>query len=324
MKSIAIWYKPKAESNIAKSISLHFNLWKLPTKKQTEFNRFLDVGFFIEQASQIEEIQIFIPHNISSRITDLGKIIAEDTKLLSAVFNDNLSIKAETGSNFYEVTGQEIGTFHIYALGDCNITKNTLDDNKGCIIKLQKLNTDIKERIYLRIRILDECIKKFSLIEELSNAFIQNAFSKIETIDFRLNEIREIDSKVLEEYINTTCFFNISKAHFFYMCSSKEETIFANRTLTNCRHLEKNRWQNYIRPQSITNKDVILAHHWKYKPTNDEHLNGFSLLIKSKFESRSWKNIGKYFCGLLAIAILTTVIIKALSIFFCWILNLIK
>ena len=179
-----------------------------------------------------------------------------------------------------------------------------IDNGTGTIIILKNLNTGKRNKVYIRIRIKDKSISELFHEEELSNAFIQNAFSKSETIDFRLNEVREIDPKVLEEYIDTNCFFKIKKAHFFYMCSSKEENVFSNKELNNCRHLEKEPWSSYINPLNIDSNSIVLAYHWKFAPKGEDILSGFGLLIKSKFESISWKPLLKYLSWLIVITIL--------------------
>lgn len=300
MKSIALWYKNITGKTTKQEISLHFNLWKLPVSKN-KYSRFLDIGMALETASEIEEIYLYFPCKINKDIKDLGKDISEDKKLLSAIFNEDLSIKTESTSNYSEVSGNNKASFFIYTLGACNISSKNVNDEKGTIVCLKNFKTDGRDKVYIRIRIKDNTITDFFHQEELSNAFIQNAFSKVETIDFRLNEIREIEPKVLEEYIDTNNFFKIKKAHFFYMCSSKEENIFSNKELNNCRHLESERWNKYI---NINYKDsIILAYHWKFTPKNDESLKDFSLLIKSKFESISWKPFLKYLVWLIILTV---------------------
>lgn len=311
MKSIALWYKSFDGKTTEQRISLHFNLWKLPNSKN-RFERFLDVGIQLENAVDIEEVRMYFPCKIENKVEDLGKVISEDKKLLSAIFNEDLSITTEPNSSYVEVSGKNVESFNIYTLGKCNISSKKIDNEDGTIIILKNLNTGTRNKVYIRIRIKDKSISELFHEEELSNAFIQNAFSKSETIDFRLNEVREIDPKVLEEYIDTNCFFKIKKAHFFYMCSSKEENIFSNKELNNCRHLEKERWSNYINPLNIDSNSIILAYHWKFAPKDDKDiLTGFGLLIKSKFESISWKPLLKYLSWL----ILITVILNLFSNF---------
>ncbi|MBP1640175.1 MAG: hypothetical protein H6Q17_1758 [Bacteroidetes bacterium] len=311
MKSIAIWYKTQEGKTTKQQISLHFNLWKLP-KSKNKFERFFDIGMQLEKASEIEEIKVYFPCKIVNKVEDLGKIISEDNKLLSAIFNEDLSTKTESNSNYIDVSWENVDKFSIYTLGQCNISSKKIDNDDGTIIVLKNFNTGQRDKIYIRIRIKDKAIAQFFHEEELSNAFIQNAFSKSETIDFRMNEIREIDPKILEEHIDTSCFFRIKKAHFFYMCSSKEENIFSNKELNNCRHLEKERWNNYINSVDIDSNSIVLAYHWKFVPKSDNDiLTGFGLLIKSKFESISWKPMLKYFMWL----ILITVFLNFLSNF---------
>lgn len=303
MKSIALWYKNFEGKTSEQKISLHFNLWKLP-KSKNKFERFLDIGMQLENAIDIEEIKIYIPCKISTKVEDLGKVISEDKKLLSAIFNEDLFTKTEPNSNYIEVSGKNFESFDIYTLGKCNISSKKFDNEDSTIIILKNLNSGNRKKVYIRIRIKDESISELFHEEELSNAFIQNAFSKAETIDFRLNEIREIDPKILEEYIDTNCFFKIKKAHFFYMCSSKEENIFSNKELNNCRHLEKERWGSYINSNNIDSKSIILAYHWKFEPKKEnEELTGFSLLIKSKFECISWKPLRRYLLWLFLITV---------------------
>lgn len=299
MKSIAIWYKPRAaESECLKEVELHFNLWKLPLNSLS-YTRFIDIGIKLENTSNISQLKIYVPFKINK--SDFSDIVAKfisKPDLVSAIFNENYKTTNST-SKIHRITdANDKFIFNIYETSSSDVTIE--HKFNGTIISINCTKSD--EKTYFRFRINGEYLNSLSDIQKPSNAFIQSAFSKIELIDFRVNEARDLDLSLLE-IIEKERALKIKKAHFFFICSSNEDVLGSHKPYVSCRNLENYRWLEYVGQSKLDPKQIFLAYHWT-QGGKEESKPDFSILIKSKFESNNWKTILVYILGLAILAIL--------------------
>lgn len=144
-----------------------------------------------------------------------------------------------------------------------------------------------KDKSYYRFRVRGDFTQSLSIISRPSNAILESAFSEIEMIDFRVNEVRDLNHDLLER-ISGEVLPKINKQHFFFICSSEEDVIGNHQPFLSCRNLENYRWGEYVDlPNS--DKKTFLAYHWKEKDRDS-----VSTLIKTKYEKNNWKTILKY------------------------------
>jgi len=312
MKNFAIWYEGSEETDL----DVHFNLWKLSKNKriflfkETEFARVLDIGLMISNAENVGTINIFIPsENIKKEeIIDLSDTVFSDSegKLLNAIFNEHLTITAEQHINYKKVKNKlkQEKDFQF-----CKLQENLIELTKsggGQILKITLPDTvkdDKKEgRTYLRIRLNSSQIFQPLDLSEPKNSFIQAAFSKYETIDFRFNESRGLPSEIYNK-IGEQKKFNIKKVHFLFICNSSEDFMLSHLPYGSCRRLEDEVWDKYLEDISSINKSLI-TYHWKEdKSKKDEKIESFNALVKTKFTHTNTKTFLIYLGFILLITV---------------------
>jgi hypothetical protein len=296
MKSIAIWYEP-INSDIAtdEKLDLHFNFWKIPngTKKSNEF---LDIGIKLSKTENIEFLKIYLPVKIKkSDFEDIVDKFISKPDLLNAIFNENYKVTSDGTSKSSEIKDSNNNfVFSIYktSISDLNFEEKY----NGTIISI-----DIPKQLkthYFRFRIKGGFIDSLTTTSKPTNSIFQSAFSEIEMIDFRVNEIRDLNHDLLEQ-IKAERILSIRKQHFFFICSKDEELIGNHQPFLSCRNLENYKWDDYVGNKKINNQ-TYLAYHWKV-----ENTESVSTLIKTKYEKNNWLTIAKYtfFAFIFAVAV---------------------
>lgn len=298
MKSIAIWYTPVRNGQITLSdVELHFNFWKIPNGAK-KHQKFLDIGIKLDDTSNVESLNLYFPRQITqSDFEDIVSKFIDKADLVSAIFNENYKVTSEATKKSYEITDSKNNfVFTVYktsAQSDIKFQPNTCN---GTIFKIKVLKQNKKS--YYRFRLKGEFIDSLSTISKPTNAILESAFSEIEMIDFRVNEIRDLNQDLLE-IIDKEVLLKIRKQHFFFICSNEEEVVGNHQPFNSCRNLENYRWNNYVDLPNNNKNNVFLAYHWK---ENDKE--SVSTLIKTKYEKNNWKTIGKFFLIAFIIAVL--------------------
>jgi len=308
MKSIAIWYQSNNKKNNISDAELHFNLWKIP-QSQSSYHRFLDIGIKLDRTDCIEKLKIFLPTQIEKKdISDVVHRFINDNALVCTIFNEDYKITSNPQSKFYTISKLNNDfEFDVYKLEDSDITVTNCFE--GSIIQISLPSN--ARKTYIRIRIGGNYCDKIGTIEKPSNSFIQSAFSKIEFIDFRVNDLRDLNYSLIEQ-INKEVIFKFNKIHFYFVCSSTEDIIGSHIPCLNSRNLEQNKWQKYLH-DNIKSKDKnMLAYHWK-----EIEVKNFNVLLKSKYEKNDWKTILWY----LMILFLVTLLFNLVSSYIFEVIN---
>lgn len=285
MKSIAIWYTPCNENPIELShVELHFNFWKIPNGAK-QHHKFLDIGIKLENTINVKSLNIFLPTKIvKSDFEDIVAKFIDKPDLVSAIFNENYKVVSDGTLKSYEIQDSHNNfVFTIYKTSSNDIEFNEFAS--GTIIAIKILSQ--KEKSYYRFRLKGEFVQSLSTISKPTNAILESAFSEIEMIDFRVNEIRDLNQDLLQR-IRGEVLLKISKLHFFFICSNEEEVIGNHQPFISCRNLENYRWDNYVDLIKNSN-NIYLAYHWKEKD-----MESVSTLIKTKYEKNNWKTIAKF------------------------------
>lgn len=285
MKSIAIWYTPINPNQInLTDVELHFNLWKIPNGSK-EHHKFLDIGVKLNDTTNVNVLNIFFPTELTSHdFFDIVSKFIDKPDLVSAIFNENYKVISDGTSKSYEIRdGHDSFVFNIYKTSSNDLAFKNFEN--GTIVSIKILRQERKS--YYRFRIRGEFIQSISTISKPTNAILESAFSEIEMIDFRVNEIRDLNHDLLEQ-IRGEVLLKINKQHFFFICSNDEEVIGNHQPFISCRNLENYRWNNYVDLPNLEDS-VYLAYHWKEKDKES-----VSTLIKTKYEKNNWKTIGKF------------------------------
>lgn len=309
-KSFAIWYEPKnkKENDNPTNLEIHYNLWKLPKERKWSsrrilgfelhkffnvgFHRFFDIGLMLNKAEHIACIKIYVPFQLERKdVVDLvEKVKSED--ILPTVFNANYQ-PFPKNPKYYEVKKNDNLMFCLYQLsGADNISIE--QKYEGTVISLVLQNEEIKDNVYVRIRIKGKTLSEMMYIYKPSNALFQSAFYQSEVIDFRMNEMRVLNSSLVED-MNKWNKIKFKKTHFFFICNLLEECTISHLSQLNCRRLESDRWKEYIHHKEdnigIDIKAPILAYHWK---KSDEEHEDYSVLLKTKYEHITKATISNY------------------------------
>ncbi len=315
MKSIAIWYTPVNSRNIElTNVELHFNFWKIPNGTN-QYRKFLDIGLKLENTINVKCLNIFLPTKTGSK--DFEDIVAKfigNGDLVNAIFNENYKVVSDGTSKTYEIkNSQDEFVFKVYKTSSNDIAFT--DFANGTIISIKVPKEKIKS--YYRFRIKGDFIESLSIISKPTNAIFESAFSEIEMIDFRVNEIRDLNHDLLER-IREEVLLKIEKQHFFFICSNEEEIIGNHQPFSSCRNLESKKWDSYVDFPNInknnllfwkeTKKNIYLAYHWK-----ENNKESISTLIKTKYEKNNWITIVKFIS-----------IVVLIELFSNWIYDILK
>lgn len=160
--------------------------------------------------------------------------------------------------------------------------------NNEVIIKEGKRGTD-KYNLYIRFRLKNLTEKKQFTTEDLSNDFIQSAFSKIEMTNISFNDKRDFDKADYQDMAKIGTFFNFSKFHFFFVGASCEETVSGQTPFKDCRPLDNNKWKEYIGEHNPSHR-ICIAYHWNV----DIQQQACRIFLKTIYSSPNKKKIFKY------------------------------
>ena len=319
MKSIAIWYTPTdSRINDLSNVELHFNFWKIPNGTKIH-HKFLDIGIKLENTLNVESLNIFLPSKVkNSDFEDIVSKFIDKPDLVSAIFNENYKVLSDGTSKSYPIqNAKDEAVFTIYKTSTNDIKFKEFAN--GTIISIKILKQEDKS--YYRFRIKGSFVQSLSTINKPTNAILESAFSEIEMIDFRVNEIRDLNQDLLER-IREEVILKILKQHFFFICSNDEEVIGNHQPFISCRNLENYRWDNYVDFPSVKRnkylfwikpkENIYLAYHWK-----EINKDSVSTLIKTKYEKNNWQTIRKFlFWGFLFAV--------AIELFSNWLYDLLK
>lgn len=325
--------------------SLHVNIWKLTKNKFREPLKFnwlkptetfvsLDIGVRIEEPKFVEKVNIFVPGDSSTEkklvVTDLSPQL-KNIEMLSALFNDDVSIKQSVAQYQHKVTYEVVGTGEdkSLAVGLNNGSDNVFSDkanlgesndgsveekrkpNKNDFILYELTEDDIKKKkcdegvvvqiavpyegespLYLRVRLDKVALDFCSSCEDLPNSFLQSCFSKVDITNFQMNEFRTLHKR-LRDKINKQGQFVFDKVNMFYICNSDNDLLVQSPSYDSCRYLETDIWKDYINNGFLEsgNGNGVLAYHWKFSSKGKKKLNSFSVLVKKKLEGWNWSKI---------------------------------
>lgn len=328
MNNISIFYKAREQFNkpeykfgsslkeIKENVdvsTLHINLWKGKTgQMHLKSKYFIDFGLLV--SAKVEYIVLYIPFGIEDFRSefnefDLGKRLFNRV-LLNTVFNSNTKIKPCKNSSYCDVELEDNRNFFIFSLGERNVEVTNVEDVnfKGVRLKIRfnggnpnDEGTDFLENslIYVRFRIKPEDSSKLVRSEHISNDLIQAAFSHMDLMDFRINEQRNLDAKIVEEMRAMECEqLKFEEVHFFYATDFKENVDNGSCIKLDSRLMEEQQWKDYI-PLCNVDNVIYIAHHWKRKFKEGDLksiITTFSLFFTTKYPKIEKLRLFSYIC----------------------------
>ncbi|SIT83577.1 hypothetical protein [Pontibacter indicus] len=286
-------------------LTIHLNYWQvnerlkkrlfIPRRREISF---LDAGILLDKPSLVEIVYIFIPFSSVSnkiQVEDLGKLLKERPELVYAIFNEKFKVSVSTGSKIINVTddSRPDKNFNIYVLDDATDIEYEEKFN-GTLLKIKVPNGILQSEIplYFRIRIKGPFVDTLRVVYRPKNRLFESGFSEIEVLDFRVQEIRNLNPTLLEEMsINKS--FDLKKIHLLILRSARDELMFNSGNLHSSRILERGLWKSYFSEDIIL--DDIFAYHTKSaKTTNGSALEDFIVGFKFKVERVSVRTILAY------------------------------
>ncbi|ODS04280.1 hypothetical protein [Vibrio scophthalmi] len=283
--SLAFWLEKKPNKKPNVNMEVHINYWSLP---KDEIN-FLDIGIKLtkvnypsseELSNRVNAINVYLPFDSAdiSYDSELGHMVCKDQELLSAIFNTYIeeyshvndsgihNIRLPDGKelSFYTQIEPENGD------GLSGVIITEVKDKKECGTLLSfpaelfdSNITDVKDAIYFRFRIKllrERAIRRISTITKPELAVLLGDLHKIETIDFRINEARNLPFKVRPN-VNSTKSLHV--VHFFLIREAISEFKASHSNYERCRLLETEIWDKYLGLKDA--KSQYLIYHWKEK-----------------------------------------------------------
>ncbi|MBR4918797.1 MAG: hypothetical protein IKZ52_06250 [Bacteroidales bacterium] len=329
MDSIGIYYTFKAnktpnDPTSTISTDLHVNYIKGKSTNNDGYKRILDFGLkIIDDARKVDSIYFYFPFTITeNNISDLGEKCSNH-EFLSILFNDNYTVSNDSNNNYCKVepVSSEKETFYFYKLGKENYNIRTISNNHTLLqIQIKSLprqnGVEAKDKeklsIYFRFRLRDLPINSIFHLENMSNNFLQSAFSKVEMLDFSINEIRKMNAKVQEELsADNRIALRFKKIHFHFIGSSDDEHIDGSTHYRDCALLDAERWGNYLSDIDIK-KHQCIAYHWCVKSEDEKTIPGYNIFFRSTFKDLSWKTLIKYILIMVAFGVAGSGIVEGI------------
>ena len=334
MDSIGIYYTTKVnktpnDPSGTISTDLHVNYIKGKSHDNDGYKRILDFGLkIIDDARKIDSIYFYFPFtSTEANITDLGEICSNH-EFLSTLFNENYTVSNDSNNSYYraEPVSSEKETFYLYKLGKENYKVSKISNNHTLLqIQIKSLprqnGLEVKDKdklsIYFRFRLHDLPINKIFHLEKMSNNFLQSAFSKVEMLDFSINEIRKMSAKVQEELsAENRIALRFKKIHFHFIGSSDDEQIDGSTHYRDCALLDAERWGNYLSDIDIKNHQCI-AYHWCMKSEEGKTIPGYNIFFRTTFKDLSKGTLIKYLLIMVALGAMGSGLIE----FLVWVLK---
>lgn len=338
MSWINILYKVKTlnepNPDLLLSARLHVNYWKFPSKSDSWFSRLkfwksnnytrnLDIGIFLQNVNEtLEEVIICLPFKFDvTRVRDLSKHLHNET-FLSFLFNHQYRIHSLTDCPTYKYAktsgdDNENDNFCLYEL--CDGSKETEELTHGTMLHIKFLShpknlNEIREKaspddknnrnynIYVRFRLEELQDNDFCFNEDISNDFLQSAFSKTEMAEIKFNEKRTINHDDYQTITNGRSFLNLSSIHFFFTGSSEDEGVVSTKIFNDCELLDDTLWRNYIDGINPMKKKCI-SYHWKLDTAQSN-----KIFFKTVYSSRDKSKMFKYALVVIILSFIASVL----------------
>ena len=267
--SLAYWCDPSGEvDGHPPRAELHFNIWcDLPGDAPDV----LDVGILLKDARTFSGVYLYIPAEVPAEsVEDLSSIL-EDTKTLSAVFNDTLVV-GDISDNSFEAKKDGAVKLHVIKLNEfskyTNLKYIEEEQNRvGTVIEFKKTifeKSTLIGNYYIRIRIkLDQQLASLFKNEIVpSDRIFTSSFYRTEMIEFRINEKRNYSEALIKKYPRMRTPY-IDAIHYFLVRNLKVELVQSHANFRKVRRLEPKLWDRYLQPFGHVSPEDMVIYHWR-------------------------------------------------------------
>lgn len=289
-KSFAVWIEDKVDNNEKMSVcidELHINFWCT----RNPLINCIDLGIkFSCREYEINDssLNIFIPFSIpKDRIKDLSVNMEADKDLVSAIFNDHISVtrNVKTKHVVYNLASNLDSPLALNTSLDFNDLDGRYDDRVNVVVNHEftkisfKLSKCIIDRTslaqigdndglkyYIRFRLdglTEEEIKVLIHKTENSDKYLKPLKDELVVIDFRVNELRVLPKDVRISLANA-CACPL-KYHLFVIRDETDEYQLSHsgQSYKKCRILEGETWQKYFEGNTFKKEQSSMIYHWE-------------------------------------------------------------
>ncbi len=295
-------------NNEKPQFDFHANYWSLGdiTTNAKIKDPYLDIGIRIDSYKLVDKLTFYCPFKVTEdSLMDLSdKLKFKDNA--SLVFNDVCEIETQDIYTIIKLSTEDklllfplkepiegICTLEDVEEGTC--INFDFKEFKKYVEKSNSTDSSINN-VYIRFRLCFPGLKDMICFDdEPLNKSFESAFSGTRTIDFKINEQRNISPKIrakitLQEE-KMACF---TKIHFLIMEPSSYDLVSFSDDQVSCRELEGGEWNNYLDTEINQKKGHVLAYHWKKKSIDGKPKQSFSCLVKIRYSKTSRKTIAAY------------------------------
>lgn len=302
--SLGFWLdhndNPKNRNNgnfkIKSTVELHFNYWSIESKEKFHY---LDIGVKIKSIdNELDSVNFYFPFTIKNNeyMPNLGGVICSKVDLLELIFNEQLeSKKAE--KNYDDITfknKEEILRIYkeLSAVNqeDCVLLTHNNDGTTRLSFtrSLFKFNDDdLEKKVWhyfrFRLKLTPDNVKKLSQNYAPEDRLLLSRFDKMEIIDFRINELRDLPSSICN-VLNEN--FTLRRIDFFLIRDIYDELQLSHAEYKRCRLLEKEVWKDYLvfsKKELLLPSQMLIYHFCEKNQKKDgtyNHLERFNAFAK--------------------------------------------
>lgn len=279
-------------------VELHINYWSLEAKQACNY---LDIGLKLELINEnsFKSINFYFPFKMGTEayMGNLGNVICSTDDLIELIFNERLKSSFE-GVNFKDINfdGKDSEILRLYKeldIGnDLTNVKFIQDQENGSTrinIPLNILDTsrvdgkNVYHYFRFRLKLTPEHVKILSQNYEPQDRLVVSKLEKIEVIDFRLNELRDLPANV-SNCLNKN--FTLEQIHFFLIRDIHDELKLSHAKYKRCRLLEKEVWNPYLKfknEHAILPAQMLIYHFEKSVKGDNQgskHIDRFNAFAK--------------------------------------------
>ncbi|WP_319558304.1 hypothetical protein [Thiomicrorhabdus sp.] len=303
--SLGIWLEGEKDYYI---YELHVNIWITGSTK----DRYLELGIKIPEVEGLDYVNVFVPYSLQDKyFQDLGGTLAETPRILSAIFNKNVTITNNHGqpTNFTLAQVKDIGDLKVCKISDR--FKQIESRNDGSIIKINfnlccPNQSDRTGAFYLRFRLNN--LQALHAQRNGPHFWFSGKKESFSFLDFKLNYFRTLPDEIAPLATKD----HLQEIHLFLLSCTNISIDLNTKDPNDIRLIEGDLWSSYLYNRNAGKRcdDEIVAFHWYEKNEYVENIIDpikyrYELFAKLSSQQNNWKFI--------SIAIGLTIIIAIMS-----------
>lgn len=317
-------------------IQAHLNFWKLPECKALDIG--IDFPFM-----KAGKVNIFIATEKNVDVENITYLL-KDADILNIVFNEFVDTETcPDKTKCLKAARRAHGTDDSYTFClrclEKPVSVQNASEYGGKLIELDAANTCGRQcgcgRQYVRLRLTGDAITESYRKEILHFTRFEYYTSRLECLDFRLNNVRSLPEILVEE---RKPYPRLDKVRCFLMLESSEKLVLSKENYKTVRPLEKEKWARYIAvlasyvpsqekaayphgPQGKKEKKAILAYQWN---SDRREQQNFSLFIEIKNSAISLRTCILLLLVTICLGIASSLMAPAFPVILSFLCDLVK